>query len=91
MSNVASELGDVVEMTNLTWCVFVGIRGECECERFVISEYVELTDFNEVTEVLNYQVHCQELSIECAVLRFGRTEFPGEVGNWLLPITNSLL
>ena len=54
---------------------------ECECERFVISEYVELTAFDEVTEVLNWQVHCQELSIECAVPCFGRMEFPGEVGN----------
>ena len=54
---------------------------ECECERFVISEDVELTAFDEVTEGLNCQVHCQELSIECVVPRFGRTEFPGEVGN----------
>ena len=91
MSNVVSELGDVVEMTNLTWCIVVGIRGECECERFVIGKHIELTAFYEVAEVFDCQVHCQELSIECAVLRFGMTEFPGEVGNWLPPITNPLL
>ena len=91
MSNVTSELGDVVEMTNLMWCVFVGIRGECECEWFVIGKYIELTAFCEVAEMLDCQVHCQELSIKCAVPRFGRTEFPGEVGNRLPPITNPLL
>ena len=44
---------NVVDMMNLTWCVFVGIRGECECEQFVISAYIELAAFDEVTEVLN--------------------------------------
>ena len=80
MSNVSGELGDIVEMSNLTWSVFVRIGGECECERFVIGKHIELTTFDEVAEVLDGEVHCQELSIECAVPSFRRTELSREVG-----------
>ena len=55
------------------------------------GKHIELMAFNEVAKVLDCQVRCQELSTECAVPRFGRTEFPGEVGNSLPLITNPLL
>ena len=60
MADVASELGDIIEMSNLTWSVFVRIGGECECERFVIGKHIELATFDKVAEVLDGEVHCHD-------------------------------
>ena len=89
--NVTCELGDVVEMTNLAWSVLVGIGGECECQRFVVCKNIELTTFDEVAKVLDGKVHCKELSVKCAVPGFWWTEHSGEIGNWMPPVTNTLL
>ena len=91
MADVASELGDIIEMSNLTWSVFVGIGGACECERFVIGMHIELATFDKVAEVLDGEVHCQELAIKCAVAGFRRPELSREVGNWLPAVINPLL
>ena len=82
MSDVSGELGDIVEMSNLTWSVLFGISGECKHERFVTGKYIELPTFDEVEEVLNGELHCQEFSIKCAVLDSRKTELSREVGNW---------
>ena len=78
--HVSNVSGDIVEMSNLMWSVFVRIGGEGESERFVIGKHIELTTFDKVAEVLDGEVHCQELSIECAVPSFRRTELSREVG-----------
>ena len=57
----------------------------------MVSKHIELTTFDEVAEVLDGEVHCQELLIECAVPGFRRTELSREVGNRLPPITHLLL
>ena len=43
---------------------------ECECEWFVVSKPIELMTLDKVAEVLDGEVHCQELSIKCAVTGF---------------------
>ena len=70
-----SELGDVVELTSLTWRVTIGARVENVCKRFVISEDVEQSTFEKMTEVFYSEVYSQQFTVECAVSGFCRCQF----------------
>ena len=91
MSNAGCELRDVIEVTNLSWGVLVGVGRKGECQWFVVRKYIELTAFDEVAEVSDGEVHCKQLAVKCAVLSFCLVEFLREVGNWVPPFADTLL
>ena len=54
----------------MSWGVLVGVGRKSKCQWFVVRKYIELTAFNEVAEVCDGEVHCEQLVVKCAVLSF---------------------
>ena len=65
---VRGELGDVIQVLNLSWCMILRLRREGIREGLVISQNMKGTAFQKVTEMLDGQVNCKELSIESKAL-----------------------
>ena len=57
----------------------------------MIREDAETATFNEMAEVLNFQVDSKQLSVKCTVLRFTGFEFLGKEGDWVPHVIDVLL
>ena len=56
MTDVISELGDVIEVLSLAWHVFVCGSRQCKGKWLVIGKYKELTAFDEMTKMFDCEV-----------------------------------
>jgi hypothetical protein len=57
----------------------------------VIGEYDEVTSFQHVAEILHGPVYSQQFAIVSAVLLLGWVQLPGEKGEWLPGVVDTLL
>ena len=53
MSDVTCELRNEVQMSELSWCVLVRVRVQGIDERLVVSVYVKLSSFNEMSKMFD--------------------------------------
>ena len=71
MSNVGSELRNIVEVANLPWGVLLWLGHESIGKGLVVSENVKGTAFQEVSELSDGQIDHKELPVKGTVPRRG--------------------
>ena len=67
VSNVQRELCNVVKVTSLTRGMTIWLRVQSKCERFVIRQDMEGATLQEVTEMLDGEIHDKQFPVEGAV------------------------
>ena len=92
MGNPGGMLQDQVHVALLTERVVGCAAGsEGEHQGLVVGQDLEVSAFQERQEVTNGEVHAEELATEGAVALLGRRELPGEEGEWLYRVSDTLM
>ena len=69
--DVTSELGNKIQVVHLSGGLLSGAVGESKGKWLVVCGNVEMSAFNKMLKMLHCLVHCQELTVESAVVHLG--------------------
>ena len=64
---------------------------QCECQRFVVCEYMKVSAFKKMTEVFDHKIYSQQFPVKGIVACLSRCHILGEEGDGVPGTIDALL